>query len=99
MKVVVVVRPNGLGPHEAAKAWYMRKVQKMRFRSILKRVKTVSGKRPRSIHALENAVARTEAAGTHGIAEAGYANCGRRYCENGHEFSLTETQDKTSSPS
>ena len=77
MKVEVVVHPQGLGPIEAARAWYMRKVEKMRWTDIQKKVKNVQGKTPKSEHCVKNAVQRVTAAGKKGIAKTNYKNCGR----------------------
>ena len=61
VKVEVVVHPQGLGPTEAAKAWYMRVVEKMKWTDIQKKVKTVQGKTPQSEHCVKNAVQRVTA--------------------------------------
>ena len=88
----MVVHPNGLGPQEAGKAWYLRKVEKLPFKQILRKVKTVRGKRPKSKHCVENAVARVERADSDGIARTAYANCGRRYGKDGNKFALDKKQ-------
>ena len=41
VKVEVTAHPQGLGPTEAAKAWYMRKVEKMAWRAIQAKVKNL----------------------------------------------------------
>ena len=66
VKVAVVVHPQGLGPTEAAKAWYMRVVEKMKWTDIQKKVKNVQGKTPLSEHCVKNAVQRQTAAGKKG---------------------------------
>ena len=78
VKVEVVVHPQGLGPIEAAKAWYMRKVEKMKWTDIQKKVKNVQGKIPQSEHCVKNAVQRVTAAGKKGVAKTNYKNCGRK---------------------
>ena len=78
VRVEVVVHPQGLGPTEAAKAWYMRVVQKMKFEDIRKKVKNAQGKTPQSKHCVENAVQRVTAAGKKGVAKTNYKNCGRK---------------------
>ena len=78
VKVEVVVHPQRLGPTEAAKAWYMRVVQKMKFEDIRKKVKNAQGKTPQSKHCVENAVQRVTAAGKKGVAKTNYKNCGRK---------------------
>ena len=77
MKVEIVVHPQGLHPAEAAKAWYMRVVQKMKWADIQKKVRNVQGKPPQSEHCVENAVKRVIAAGKKGVAKTNYKNCGR----------------------
>ena len=79
VKVTVTVHPKGLGPKEAAKAWYMRTKQRMKWGDIRKKVKTLQGRPPDSEHAVMNAVQRMVEAGRTGLAETHYANCGRRY--------------------
>ena len=78
VKVAVVVHPQGLGPTEAAKAWYMRVVEKMKWTDIQKKVKNVQGKTPLSEHCVKNAVQRQTAAGKKGVAKTNYKNCGRK---------------------
>ena len=78
MIVKVSVHPQGLGPTEAAKAWYMRMVQKMRWNKIQQQVKNVSGKTPDSDKCVRNAVQRVTAAGKKGVAKTNYKNCGRK---------------------
>ena len=78
VKVVVFVHPQGLGPTEAAKAWYMRVVEKMKWTDIQKKVKNVQGKTPQSEHCVKNAVQRVTAAGKKGVAKTNYKNCGRK---------------------
>ena len=55
-------------------------------------VKTIQGKRPKSEHAVMNAVERVSAAGPKGIAVTGYANSGRRYGADGGKYLLTAKQ-------
>ena len=76
VQVKVSVHPDGLGPTEAAKAWYMRVVQKMKWSAIQKKVKNVKGKTPSSDHCVRNAVQRQIAAGKKGVAKTNYKNCG-----------------------
>ena len=46
VKVEVVVHPQGLGPTEAAKAWYMRVVEKMKWTDIQKKVEECARQDP-----------------------------------------------------
>ena len=78
VKVEVVVHPQGLAPIEAAKAWHMRVVEKMKRTDIQKKVKNVKGKIPQSEHCVKNAVQRVTAAGKKGVAKTNYKNCGRK---------------------
>jgi hypothetical protein len=45
-------------------------------------------------HAVRNAVARLESNGRRGIATTRYANCGRRYGDDGGKYLLTPKQEK-----
>ena len=74
----MVVHPQGLGPTEAAKAWYMRVVEKMRLTDIQKKVKNVQGKTPQREHCVKNAVQRVTAAGKKGVAKTNYRTVGAK---------------------
>ena len=76
--VTVTVHPQGLGPQEAAKAWYFRVKEKMKWNDIKKKVKNLQGKTPKSEHCVKNAVQRVTAAGKKGVAKTNYKNCGRK---------------------
>ena len=56
----------------------MRKVEKMKWNQIQKKVKNLKGKTPKSEHCVKNAVQRVTAAGKKGVAKTNYKNCGRK---------------------
>lgn len=56
----------------------MRKVQKMKWHQIRKKVRSVQGTMPQSEHCVKNAVQRVTAAGKKGVAKTNYKNCGRK---------------------
>ena len=74
----MTVHPQGLGPQEAAKAWYFRVKEKMKWNDIKKKVKNLQGKTPKSEHCVKNAMQRVTAAGKKGVAKTNYKNCGRK---------------------
>ena len=55
----------------------MRKKEKMKWKDIQKEVKNMEGKKPKSDHAVRNAMARVDIAGGRGVATTKYKNCGR----------------------
>jgi hypothetical protein len=56
----------------------MRKVEKMKWNQIQKKVKNLKGKTPKSEHCVINAMQRVTAAGKKGVAKTNYKNCGRK---------------------
>ena len=64
----------------------------MKWRDIQKEVKTMEGKRPKSDHAVRNAVSRVGTA--RGVVTNNYENCGRRYGEDGGKYMITPQQEK-----
>ena len=83
MRVYHTVHPKGLTPFEAAKAWYLRMVQKLPWRVVKEQVRTAEGGQPRRV-AVANAVyrvdkqRRTAAFRKTGAAVCAYAKCGRK---------------------
>ena len=83
MLVQFSVHPKGLGPFQAAKAWHLRKVQRLSWKAVREQVRTASGERPQR-WALVSAVRRIDdqhdTAGFRrtGIARTAYRNCGRK---------------------
>ena len=78
----MALHPKGLTPFEAAKAWHLRQVQKLPWRTVREQVRAVNGDRPNR-YALERAVRRiqtqrhTAAFRRTGTAVTAYGNCGR----------------------
>ena len=65
----------------------MRLVQRAKWKDIQSKVKNMQGKRPKSEHAVKNAVQRVQASGKKGVAVTNYKNCG---CKR----SLTPEEEK-----
>ena len=65
----------------------MRLVQRAKWKDIQGKVKNMQGKRPKSQHAVKNAVQRVQASGKKGVAVTNYKNCG---CKR----SLTPEEEK-----
>ena len=62
----------------------------MKWKAIQKAVKSIEGKRPKSDHAVRNAVSRIDNVGAKkSMAITKYGNCGRRYGEDGGKYMLT----------
>ena len=57
---------------------YVRKVLKMKWGEIQKKVRDLQGKTPESDHCVRNAIRRAAAAGKKGVAKTNYKNCGRK---------------------
>ena len=93
VQVTANVHPKGLGPKEAAKAWYMRTQQKLKWNVIRTKVKNLQGRSPESEHAVKNAVKRVAEAGRNGVANTRWSNSGRRYGPNGEKNMLTKAQE------
>ena len=83
MRVYHTVHPKGLTPFEAAKAWYLRVVQKLPWRAVKEQVRTAEGGQPRRF-AVANAArcvdkqCRTATFRKTGAAACAYENCGRK---------------------
>ena len=56
----------------------MRLVQRAKWKDIQSKVKNIQGKRPKSEHAVKNAVQRVQASGKKGVAVTNYKSCGRK---------------------
>ena len=59
MLVQSSVHPNGLNPFQAAKAWHLRKVQRLPWKAVREQVRTVSGGHPQR-YAVVRAVRRID---------------------------------------
>ena len=77
MKVALSVHPKGLGPRQAAKAWFLRVKKKAPWSKVRSQTRTVAGKRP-GIRALELAVRRMQDKPDAEFVRTKYANCGRK---------------------
>ena len=83
MLVQSSVHPNGLNPFQAAKAWHLRKVQRLPWKAVREQVRTVSGGHPRRFSVV-SAVRRIDdqhnsaAFRSTGVAMTAYGNCGRK---------------------
>lgn len=83
MLVQSSVHPNGLNPFQAAKAWHLRKVQRLPWKAVREQVRTVSGGHPQR-YAVVRAVRRIDdqhnsaAFRSTGVAMTAYRNCGRK---------------------
>ena len=83
MIVQCSVHPKGLDPFQSAKAWHLRKVQRLPWKAVREQLRTASGGRPQR-DSVVNAVRRiddqrnTAAFRRTGVASTAYRNCGRK---------------------
>ena len=84
----MTVHPRGLSPEQAAKAWFLRVKQKYKWSQIAKEVVNLEGQQP-SENCLRLAVQRLGKKGKSAQPKNNYANCGRRYGNDGGKFKLT----------
>ena len=83
MIVQCSVHPKGLDPFQSAKAWHLRKVQRLPWKAVREQLRTASGGRPQRVSVV-NAVRRiddqrnTAAFRRTGVASTAYRNCGRK---------------------
>ena len=89
--IKVTLHPKGLSPDQAAKAWYLRVVQKKKWWQIQEKVKNLQGGEP-SENCLRLAVRRMQKKGKAAVPQNNYANCGRRYGSDGGKYKVTPKQ-------
>ena len=90
MRLLCSVHPKGLDPIQSAKAWQLRKVQRLPWKAVREQLRTASGGRPQRF-AVSNAVRRidsqrhTAALRSTGVARTAYRSCGRKQALTSHQ--------------